>query len=72
MCVCPNGVQYIKRTITKNNIIVRQDDDFSLEFKTTEANGTFLYAKGQVRDYILLKLENGNIVFEVDLGTGAF
>lgn len=69
-CVCPNGAQYIKRTISKNNVIRRQNDDISLDFKTTEANGLFLYGKGEVRDYILLKLENGNIVFEADLGTG--
>lgn len=48
----------------------RSTDDISLEFKTNQRNGLLLYAKGSVRDYILLKLENGNIVFEVDLGTG--
>ena len=65
-----NGNSYIKRPIDKNNVIIRADDDISLEFKTTQANGLFLYAKGNVRDFILLKLQNGNIVFEVDLGTG--
>jgi hypothetical protein len=69
-CSCPNGNSYIKRTITKNNIIKRADDDISLEFKTTQANGLFLFAKGGLRDFVLLKLQNGNIVFEVDLGTG--
>ena len=65
-----NGNSFIKRPIDKNNVIIRADDDISLEFKTTKANGLFLYAKGNVRDFILLKLQNGNIVFEVDLGTG--
>ena len=65
-----SGNSYIKRPITKNNVIVRADDDITLEFKTTQANGLFVYGKGHQRDFILLKLYNGNIVFEVDLGTG--
>lgn len=69
-CACPDGHQYIKRLLPQNNMVKRQNDDFSLDFKTTDPNALFLYGKGNVRDYILLKLENGNIVFEVDLGTG--
>lgn len=69
-CSCPNGNQYIKRTLARNNIIKRVSDEISVEFKTTEPNGLILYAKGSVRDFIQLKLENGNIVFDVDLGTG--
>ena len=51
-------------------MIKRKDDDVTLEFKTSQSNGLFLFGKGGVRDFVLLKLENGNIVFEVDLGTG--
>ncbi|XP_046844967.1 mannan-binding lectin serine protease 1-like [Xenia sp. Carnegie-2017] len=69
-CSCPSGSSYIKRPITKNNVIKRISDDISLEFKTTSANGLFLFAKGGLRDFILLKLQNGIVIFEIDLGTG--
>lgn len=53
-----------------SDFIKSPNDDINLQFKTREPNGLLLYIKGGPTSYILVKLQNGKIVFEVDFGTG--
>ena len=65
-----NGQQYFARPINMFDFISRTDDNISLKFKTSKANGLFLYVNGGLGSFILLKLQNGKIVFEVNFGAG--
>ena len=47
----------------------RANDDISLQFRTRFSNGLLLYVKERNK-YILLKLSNRTMVFEVMYGKG--
>lgn len=68
-CVCPRGNHFIRVDLSKRKLN-RDTDDIQFEFKTTKADSLLLYAMGKHRDFLLLKLVNGQISFSVDLGTG--
>ena len=69
-CIKTNGKQYLKRPYNMANLIKQPNDSISLQFKTRQPNGLFLYVKAGPTSYILLKLQNGKIVFEVAFGPG--
>lgn len=48
----------------------RSKDDITLSLLASSSTGLLLYVKGGHNDYIMLKVENGTVVFEVKYGTG--
>ena len=69
-CAKTNGRQYLKRPFSMAKFIQQPNDEISLQFKTQNPNGLFLYFKAGPTSYILLKLNNGKVVFKADFGAG--
>ena len=68
-CVCPRGNSYIRVDLTQRKLI-RHTDDIRFEFKTTQSSSLLLHAMGKHRDFLRVKLVQGQLKFSVDLGTG--
>ncbi|XP_028395052.1 tolloid-like protein 1 isoform X2 [Dendronephthya gigantea] len=68
-CVCPRGNSYIRVDLTQKKLI-RHTDDIRFQFRTTQSNSLLLYAMGRHRDFLRVKLVQGQLKFSVDLGTG--
>ena len=68
-CVCPRGNSYIRVDLTKKKLM-RHTDEIRFEFKTTQSSSLLLYAMGRHRDFLRVKLVQGQLKFSVDLGTG--
>ena len=66
-CVCPRGNSYIRVDLTRRKLI-RHTDDIRFEFKTTQSSSLLLYAMGRHRDFLQVKLVQGQLKFSVDLG----
>lgn len=68
-CVCPRGNSYIRVDLTQKKLL-RHTDDIRFEFKTTQSSSLLLHAMGRHRDFLRVKLVQGQLKFSVDLGTG--